>query len=104
MKFDEIIKNGLDAGKSYDEINAELKDAGATFHLEAEKAGKGWTEEEMREGFIPADEPAKPVQKKVDMSRRPEFAGTTQEQVVLGITWKVAYDIDGYATRAVKAK
>lgn len=103
MKFDEIIKNGLDAGKSYDEINAELKDAGATFYLEAEKAGKGWTEEEMREGFVDGGE-AKALIERPDMSRHVEFAGKSIIQATKAGHYEVFYDIDGYATRAVKAK
>lgn len=106
-KFEEIINEGKKNNKQLSEINAELKAAGATFYLDYKMCEEGpvtgWTEDEMKEGFVEPAEPAKAVQKKVDMSRRPEFAGTIQEQVVLGTTWKVAYDIDGYATKATRA-
>lgn len=106
-KLEEIINEGKKNGKQLSEINAELKAAGANFHLDYKMCEDGpvtsWTEQEMAEGFAAPTEEAKPIQKKVDMSRRPEFAGTIQEQVVLSTTWKVAYDIDGYVTKATRA-
>lgn len=104
--FENIINEGKKNGKRLSEINAELKAAGATFHLDYKMCEDGpvtgWTEAEMAEGFVePAEEP-KPVQRRVDMSRRPEFAGTVQEQKVLGVTYKVTYNDLGYATRATR--
>lgn len=105
--FENIINEGKKNGKTMSEINAELKAAGANFHLDYKMCEDGpvtgWTEAEMQEGFVePAEEP-KPVQRRVDMSRRPEFAGTVQEQKVLGATYKVTYNDLGYATKAVRA-
>ena len=55
-KYAEIINEGKKNGKTIAEINAELKAAGATFHLDADGSVVGWTEQEMKEGFIPAEE------------------------------------------------
>lgn len=100
-KFTEIITKGLEDGKTYEEINAELREAGATFYLDAEGKIPGWSEAEMAEGFKPGA-PAQKVQRKVDMSRKMEFAGTVQEQKVLGVTYKVHYNEDGYAVKATR--
>lgn len=58
-KFSEIILNGKKNGKTLDEINKELKEAGATFTLksmsEAEAKAKALKEQE--EGFKKGEEP-----------------------------------------------
>ena len=58
-KFSEIILNGKKNGKTLEEINKELKEAGANFSLknmtEAEAKAKALKEQE--EGFIPGEEP-----------------------------------------------
>ena len=56
LKFESIIKKGQADGKSYEEINAELKAAGANFHLSPNGRVSGWTEQEMAEGFQPGVE------------------------------------------------
>lgn len=58
-KFEQIINEGKRTGKTTTEINAELKAAGANFHLDFEGAVSGWSEKEMEEGFIPAKEEPK---------------------------------------------
>ena len=58
-KYAEIINEGKDAGKSIEEINKELKEAGANFHLNPDGGVAGWTEQEMKEGFIPAEDDRK---------------------------------------------
>lgn len=58
-KFEQIINEGKRTGKTTTEINAELKAAGANFHLDFEGAVSGWSEKEMKEGFIPAKEESK---------------------------------------------
>lgn len=59
-KYAEIINEGKKNGKTIAEINAELKAAGATFHLDADGAPvEGWTEAEMANGFIPAEDDRK---------------------------------------------
>ena len=53
--FEKIISEGKKTGKSIEEINAELKAAGANFHLNPDGGVAGWTDAEMEEGFIPAE-------------------------------------------------
>lgn len=60
-KFEQIINEGKKNGKKLSEINAELKAAGATFHLDytmtPDGPQTGWSEKEMKEGFIVVDTP-----------------------------------------------
>lgn len=81
-KYADIINEGKKNGKKLSEINAELKAAGATFHLDytmtSDGPQVGWSEKEMAEGFIPAEEEPKDAQRTVDMRRRPDLAGTKQ--------------------------
>lgn len=58
-KYAEIINEGKATGKSIEEINAELKAAGANFHLNPDDGVAGWTEQEMKEGFIPGEDDGK---------------------------------------------
>lgn len=58
-KFAEIINEGKKNGKTIAEINEALKEAGATFHLNPDGGVSGWTEQEMKEGFIPAEDDGK---------------------------------------------
>lgn len=98
-KYTEIIRRGQETGKNYEEINAELKAAGATFHLDADYRVSGWTEQEMAEGFRDG-EPAGQAMRSLDLSRRIEFAGTVQIQRIPGGKYEVTYDEAGYATKA----
>lgn len=95
--FEKIISEGKKSGKSIEEINAELKAAGANFHLNPDGGVAGWTDAEMEEGFIPAEE-----ESNLDMRRRMEFAGTEQIQWIPGGRFAVSYDEDGYAKSAVR--
>lgn len=54
-KYAEIINEGKKQGAPVEAINAELKAAGANFHLNPDGCVEGWTEQEMKEGFIPAE-------------------------------------------------
>ena len=105
-KYADIINEAKKDGKTSGEINAELKAAGATFHLDytmtADGPQVGWSEKEMAEGFIPAEEEPKDAQRTVDMRRRPELAGTKQIQWIPGGKFEVTYDEDGYAKSAVR--
>ena len=85
-----------------EEINGELKAAGAGFHLDVDDRVSGWTETEVAEGFIPAAEDPEDAQRTVDMKRRPEFAGTARLQHVPGGTYEVTYNELGYAVKAVR--
>ena len=101
-KFEQIIRAGKAAGKTVEEINEELKAAGAGFHLDVDGRVSGWTETEVAEGFIPAAEDPEDAQRTVDMRRRPELAGTKQIQWIPGGKFEVTYDEDGYAKSAVR--
>lgn len=105
MKFADIINEGLAAGKTYVEINAELKEAGANFHLDPDGKKSGWTEQEIAEGFIPAEEPAKDVLHLNDcFGRHIANAGkTVRTQTAEGL-YDITYNEAGYAMKAVKVK
>ena len=100
-KFAEIINEGRKAGKTVEEINKELKAAGANFHLNPDGGIAGWSDKEMAEGFIPG-EPAKDAQRTVDMRRREDLAGTKQIQWIPGGKFEVEYDELGYAVKATR--
>ena len=55
-KFAEIINEGCKSGKTIEAINKELKEAGANFHLNPDGGVAGWTDAEMKDGFIPAED------------------------------------------------
>lgn len=58
-KFAEIINEGKKNGKTIEEINKLLKEAGANFHLNPDGSVDGWTEAEMANGFVPAEDDRK---------------------------------------------
>ena len=59
-KYVDIINEAKKAGKTIEEVNKLLKVAGANFHLNPDGAPvEGWTEAEMAEGFIPAEDDRK---------------------------------------------
>lgn len=58
-KYVDIINEGKKQGAPVEAINAELKAAGANFHLNPDGGVAGWTEDEMREGFVPAEDDRK---------------------------------------------
>ena len=106
-KFAEIINEGKKQGAPVEAINAELKAAGANFHLDPDGFVDGWTEDEMREGFIPAadDGKEKPIRYSNKalgggvygaaipvMDRDESRADTT---ITVG-HWELAYDSHGY--------
>lgn len=99
-KIEEIIRKGIENGKTYTQINAKLEAAGSTVRLVEGKEGS-WTEQEMKEGFVDSKEKPVPVQRSLDMGRKIEFAGTVQVQYVSGSKYEVYYNKDGYATKAV---
>ena len=101
-KYVDIINEGKKQGAPVEAINAELKAAGANFHLNPDGGTAGWTEAEMAEGFIPAEEEPKDAQRTVDMRRREDLAGTKQIQWIPGGKFEVTYDEDGYAKSAVR--
>lgn len=102
MSIAEIIRQGLAKGDSYAVINKTLADAG--FNLKLVPRDKiGWTEQEMKEGFIPAKEEAENVLTLADlMSRNEKLAGKTVDFWCKEGHYDVTYNEIGYAVKAVR--
>ena len=84
-----------------DEANKALADAGSNIRFNPDNA-KGWTEEQMENGFLPGD-PAVELPERPDMSRREELAGLPPvTQLTKHSAYDVYYDDLGYAVKAVK--
>lgn len=116
-RFADIIKQGQADGKSYEEINAELKAAGADFHLDSNGRAPGWTEQEMAEGFRPGEE--KPTiasdGKSIRFSTKAPGGGTyavavpvmdrdearSNTTITVG-HWELSYDRLGYCYKRVR--
>lgn len=114
LKFESIIKKGQADGKTYEEINAELKAAGANFHLDPNGKVSGWTDQEMAEGFYPGEE--KPMLasdgKPIRFSTKAPGGGTyavavpvmdrdvarANSTITVG-HWELSYDSLGYCWR-----
>lgn len=108
-EIDHVIKQYQSGEIDREAANAALEEAGAGYHLEeltaeqrAEKAAR-----EYREGYIPAAEPAKPVQRDLDRSRRMDLVGKPKwEREVIQRTakgcFRVEYDDQGYYIKATK--
>lgn len=59
-KYVDIINEAKKDGKTIEEVNKLLKEAGANFHLNPDgEPVEGWTEAEMANGFIPAEDDRK---------------------------------------------
>lgn len=103
-KFAEIINEGKKNGKTIAEINAELKAAGATFHLDANGAPvEGWTEAEMAEGFIPAEKEPEDVRHLHDYMRYDVTkAGQTVRVETPEGTYDITWDEGGHPEKAVR--
>lgn len=120
-KFSEIIIEGQKAGKTIEEINAELKTAGATFSLKDmdEATAKAKALKEQEEGFIPGEEPlmvdgvlaimasdGKPIKlegkgaavKTPTMERDMSRAG----KIITAGKWTLTYDEDGYCKSKIR--
>lgn len=120
-KFSEIIIEGQKAGKTIEEINAELKTAGATFSLKDmdEATTKAKALKEQEEGFNLGEEPlmidgvlaimasdGKPIKmegkgaavKSPTMERDMSRAGKT----ITAGKWKLTYDEDGYCKSKIR--
>ena len=99
---DEIIHLWEEDKITTEEANRHLAEIGSRVRLDDTKES-GWTEEEMKEGFI-TGKPGEPVQRELDRSRRMDMAGKTAFQKVNGKIYKVWYNEDGYFQKAVRAK
>lgn len=102
--YEKIIAEGKKNGKAVETINAELKEAGANFHLNPDGGVAGWSEKEMAEGFTPAEKEPKALPQTLDTRRREDLAGTVQIQRIVGATYEVTYDEDGYFIKASRVR
>ena len=102
-KFAEIINEGCKSGKAIETINKELKEAGATFHLNADGAVAGWTEQEMNEGFTPAEKEPENVRHLHDYMRYDVTkAGQTVRVETPEGTYDITWDEGGHPEKAVR--
>ena len=115
-KFAEIINEGKKNGKTIEAINKELKEAGANFHLNPDGGVGNWTEDEMRDGFIPAADDGKDALYKIASDGKPiRYSNKALGGGVYGTAipvmdrdesradttitvdyWKLSYDSRGY--------
>lgn len=102
-KFEKIIADGKKNGKTVEEINKELKEAGATFHLSSLEGNGGWTEAEMAEGFIHAETEPEDVKHLHDYMRRDPAKANTEEEVWTPEGhYRITFDEDGRPEKAVR--
>lgn len=105
--YENIINEGKKNGKKLSEINAELKAAGATFHLDytmtPDGPQTGWSEQEMKEGFIPAETQPEDVKHLHDYMRYDVTkAGQTVRVETPEGTYDITWDEGGHPEKAVK--
>lgn len=102
MSATEIIREGLKNGDSYEVINKKLAENGAAFKL-VKRENTGWTEQEMKEGFIPATGEVPDAVHLADlMMQNKEYAGKDVDQWCAEGHYRVSYDTDGRAIKAVR--
>lgn len=100
--YENIINEGKKNGKTIEAINAELKEAGANFHLNPDGGVAGWSDKEMAEGFLPGD-PAQPVKHLHDFMRHDtEKAGETLRIQCAEGVYDVTWDVYGHPEKAVR--
>lgn len=101
MGITEIIRQGLAHGDSYEVINKALADAGFNLKL-VPRENTGWTEQEMKEGFKEG-EPGVVFPALADMMKRNmKMAGMEEEIWCKEGKYKITWNEDGYATKAVR--
>ena len=102
-KFAEIINEGKKQGAPVEAINAELKAAGANFHLNPDGGVANWTEQEMKEGFIPAETEPEDVRHLHDYMRYDVTkAGQTIRVETPEGTYDITWDEGGHPEKAVR--
>lgn len=102
-KFAKIINEGRKNGKSIEEINDALKAAGANFFIDPDVRTAGWTEQEMKEGFILAKEEPADVRHLHDYMRYDVTkAGQTVRVETPEGTYDITWDEDGHPEKAVR--
>ena len=115
-KYVDIINEGKKQGAPIEAVNAELKAAGANFHLNVDGYVEGWTEAEMAEGFVPAEDDRKNDLYEIASDGKPVRLSTkapgggvygaavpvmerdesrTDTTITVG-HWELAYDSHGY--------
>ena len=115
-KYAEIINEGKKQGAPVEAINAELKAAGANFHLNPDGGVAGWSDKEMAEGFVPAEDDRKDGLYEIASDGKPiRFSNKALGGGVYGVAipvmdrdesradttitvghWELAYDSHGY--------
>ena len=101
MGITEIIRQGLAHGDSYEVINKALADAGFNLKLVL-RENTGWAEQEMKEGFKEG-EPGVVFPALADMMKRNmKMAGMEEEILCKEGKYKITWNEDGYATKAVR--
>ena len=101
--YENIINEGKKNGKTVETINAELKEAGANFHLNPDGGVANWTEAEMAEGFIPAEKEPEDVRHLHDYMRyNPTKANTEEEIRVPEGHYRITFDEGGHPVKAVR--
>ena len=101
-ELSEIMKKYNDGKATLEETNAKLSKYGIQLDTNKNPSG-GWTEEEIKEGFIDPKEPAPAVAKLSDYQTRiPELAGKTITVHVKEGTYRISYFEDGYHEKSIK--
>lgn len=101
--YENIINEGKKNGKTVETINAELKEAGANFHLNPDGGVANWTEAEMAEGFIPAETEPEDAKHLHDyMKFNPAKANTEEEVWVPEGHYRITFDEGGHPIKAVR--
>ena len=102
-KYADIINEGKKNGESIEVINTKLKKAGANFHLNPDGGVANWTEQEMKEGFIPAEKEPEDVKHLHDVMRYDtEKAGETLRIQCAEGVYNVTWDVYGHPEKAVR--
>ena len=102
-KFAEIINEGKKNGENIEVINTKLKEAGANFHLNPDGGVANWTEQEMKEGFIPAESEPEDVKHLHDYMRYDVTkSGQTVRVETPEGTYDITWDEGGHPEKAVR--
>ena len=101
--YENIINEGKKNGESIEVINTKLKEAGANFHLNSDGGVANWTEQEMKEGFIPAETQPEDVKHLHDYMRYDVAkAGQTVRAETPEGTYDITWDEGGHPEKAVR--
>jgi hypothetical protein len=101
--YENIINEGKKNGKTVETINTKLKEAGANFHLNPDGNVANWTEQEMAEGFMPAETEPEDVRHLHDYMRYDVTkAGQTVRVETPEGTYDITWDEGGHPEKAVR--